>query len=327
MGEQSRAAGNALHMPVMLKECLELLGSAIAKHPAPVMIDATLGMGGHSEAFLQKFPHLNVIGIDRDDEALALAGERLAPFRSRLTLVKATYDRIGAIAKAKASGHVQAILMDLGVSSLQLDEQARGFSYAHDAPLDMRMDATSALTAQEILDTWPQGEIARILKVYGEERFARAIAARIVERRADNPLRSTGDLADVVKATIPAPARRKGGNPAKRTFQALRIAVNNELDVLEKALPAALDALAIGGRIVVESYQSLEDKRVKAAFAQATSSHSPQGLPVELAGYEAHFKPLTRGAMKASASEQASNPRSRSVRLRGVERISEEDTR
>lgn len=324
MGEQVRAAGNALHTPVMLKECLELLGSAIARHPSPVMIDATLGMGGHSEAFLQEFPQLRIIGIDRDEEALALAGERLAPYRRRLTLVKATYDHIASIARAKASGSVQAILMDLGVSSLQLDEQARGFSYAHDAPLDMRMDARSSLTAQEILDTWPQAEIARILKVYGEERFAHAIAARIVARRGEEPVRSTGELAELIKAVIPAPARRKGGNPAKRTFQALRIAVNNELDVLERALPAALQSVAVGGRILIESYQSLEDKLVKSAFHQATSSRSPQGLPMELAGYEAHFTPLTRGAMKASASEQASNPRSRSVRLRGVERISEE---
>ncbi|MCI1675958.1 MAG: 16S rRNA (cytosine(1402)-N(4))-methyltransferase RsmH [Ancrocorticia sp.] len=320
MSNTPRAAGNALHTPVLVGECIRILAPAFGSYTDPVLIDCTLGMGGHSEAFLRKFPHLRVIGIDRDAEAIALAQERLVPFEDRFTAVRTTYDRVDDVA-ATAPGTVAGILMDLGVSSLQLDETDRGFSYAKDAPLDMRMDVSAGQSAAELLATASADELQRILVTYGEERFARRIVHAIVERRAHYPITHTAELVDIVRDSIPAPARRTGGNPAKRTFQALRIAVNNELTVLEDALPRAIDALAVGGRIVVEAYQSLEDRIVKREFAQGARSHTPEGLPVELPGYEPYLSLVTHGALKASPSEIESNPRSASVRLRAAEKL------
>lgn len=319
-----RAADNALHVPVLLEECIELLAPAFAGE-APVMIDATLGMGGHSHGFLQHFANLIVIGIDRDPEAIELASERLKEFGSRFQPVRATYDLIDDVAREYGrNGRVQGILMDLGVSSLQLDEEARGFSYSHDAPLDMRMDTSQGRTAADILATSSVGEIARILSSYGDERFAMKIARRIVSVRDRTPVTRTSQLADLVKESIPAATRRTGGNPAKRTFQALRIAVNDELAVLERAMPRAVASLAVGGRVVVESYQSLEDKIVKRELAKGASSTTPAGLPVELPGHEPLLRLLTRGARKASAAEAAVNPRSASVRLRAAVRLRDE---
>ncbi|MDY5148550.1 16S rRNA (cytosine(1402)-N(4))-methyltransferase [Actinotignum sanguinis] len=312
-----RAAGNALHAPVLVDTCIELLAPAF-QVPAPVLIDCTLGMGGHTEAFLERFENLTVIGIDRDPAAIALAGERLARFGKRFRPVQTTYDDVAAAAGNRL---VDGILMDLGVSSLQLDETERGFSYSHDAPLDMRMNAQVGRTAADILAEESVRELTRILREYGEEKFAHRIATAVVQRRASAPLLRTGELVDIVRSSIPAPARRTGGNPAKRTFQALRIAVNDELGTLERALPAALASLRVGGRIVVEAYQSLEDRLVKRAFAAGATSRAPRGLPVELEEHKPWLELLTRGAIRANEEEITRNSRSASVRLRAAEKI------
>ncbi|QJC22671.1 16S rRNA (cytosine(1402)-N(4))-methyltransferase RsmH [Arcanobacterium buesumense] len=315
------ADNNALHIPVLVQNIIDLFSPAFT-NDQPVLIDCTLGMGGHSEALLRAFDNLCIIGIDRDEQAIELASARLAPFGSRFIAVHTTYDDVDLIAEQYGhDGCVDAILMDLGVSSLQLDEVDRGFSYAHDAPLDMRMDTTRGVTAAQLLATASHAELSRILRVYGEEKFASQIARAVVKRRQTSPLERTAELAELVRETIPAPARRKGGNPSKRTFQALRIAVNNELEVLEAAVPRALEALRVGGRIVVESYQSLEDRIVKEAFNVGLISTSPPGLPMELEDHAPYLAPLTRGAQKADPSEQEQNPRSASVRLRAVERL------
>ena len=323
-----RAAGDALHVPVLLDECFQLLEPAFSV-PNPIMIDATLGMGGHSAAFLERCDRLTIIGIDRDPSAIELASERLARFGSRFRAVQGTYDHIDAVAQefghgGADRGTVDAVLMDLGVSSLQLDEEERGFSYSHDAPLDMRMDKESGQTAAEIVALADVKELTRILSHYGEERFASRIARRIVSERERQPITRTTQLADLVKDSIPAATRRTGGNPAKRTFQALRIAVNDELAVLERAIPRAIASIRVGGRIAVECYQSLEDKIIKREFASGATSTTPPGLPVELPGHEPYLRLLTRGAIKAHPHEAAMNPRSASVRLRAAERLREE---
>ncbi len=313
----------ARHIPVLAQRCLDLLAPAIEPDGA-VLIDATLGLGGHAEAALRRFGRLHLVGIDRDPQALALAGERLAPFGDRFTAVHARYDEIDAVAAEHGQGgRVQGILFDLGVSSLQLDEAERGFSYAHDAPLDMRMDPTTGSTAAEILAEADEHELRRILRTYGEERFAGRIAAAIVRRRQSAPLTRTAELVELVRENIPHAARRTGGNPAKRTFQALRIAVNAELEALERALPAAIGALAVGGRIVVESYQSLEDRMVKRALAAGATSSAPPGLVLPLPEHEPYLQLLTRGAEEADTAEREANPRATSVRLRAAERTRE----
>lgn len=309
----SRSAAER-HIPVLADRCLELLRPALAE--GGTMIDATLGMGGHSELVLREVPNARVIGIDRDRAALELASARLAPFGERFRAVHATYDQVGEV----AGDGVEAILMDLGVSSLQLDEVERGFSYREDAPLDMRMDSSTGESAAELLARVDEAELRTILFRWGEERFAPRIAREIVRCRAQQPLRTTGQLVEIVRRSIPAAARRQGGNPAKRTFQALRIAVNRELDILETALPAALDALRPGGRIVVLAYHSLEDRIVKQAFRRRATSSAPPGLP-ELAEHRPTFRLLTHGAEKAGDDEIAANPRSASVRLRAAERL------
>lgn len=324
-GEPRRAAD--LHVPVLLEECLDMLAPAV-QHPGAVLIDATLGMGGHTEGALTRFPDLHVVGIDRDPEAIALASARLAPFGGRFTAVTTTYDHIDEVAAEHGSdGLVDGVLMDLGVSSLQLDDGERGFSYSHDAPLDMRMDPTSGISAAELLATADEHELTRILRTYGEERFAQRIARLIVSERAGTPLTRTSQLADLVRRAIPAPARRTGGNPSKRTFQALRVAVNDELHILEDALPRALASVRVGGRVVVESYQSLEDRIVKAVFREGSRDTTPPGLPVLPDHTDAPLRLLTRGAGRADQAELARNPRSASVRLRGVEIISPWRTR
>ncbi|WP_022868043.1 16S rRNA (cytosine(1402)-N(4))-methyltransferase RsmH [Schaalia vaccimaxillae] len=319
MGNERHAAD--LHIPVLLDECLDMLAPALDR-PEALLIDATLGMGGHTEAALKRFPNTRVIGIDRDPDAIALAGQRLATFGDRFIAVHTTYDHIDEVASQFGREHsVDAVLMDLGVSSLQLDEVERGFSYAHDAPLDMRMNPTVGLSAAELLAKADEKELARILRVYGEEKFASRIARIIVQRRATDPLTRTGQLVDIVKEAIPAPARRTGGNPAKRTFQALRIAVNDELRILEDAVPRALACLRIGGRLVIESYQSLEDRIVKDVFRRASTDNAPAGLPVIPEEMRPSVRLLTRGAERAHEEELAHNPRSASVRLRGAELI------
>lgn len=312
------------HVPVLLDRCVELLAPALGPTPdgAPaVLVDATLGLGGHTEAFLERVPGLVVVGLDRDTQALAIAGERLARFGTRFLPVHTVYDRIGEVVAEQVGRPVQGVLMDLGVSSLQLDEVERGFSYAHDAPLDMRMDASAGVTAAEVLNTYPEAEITRVLREYGEERWAARIAQRVVRRRESEPLRRTGELVDLVRAAIPAAARATGGNPAKRTFQALRIEVNGELAALGRALPAAVESLAVGGRIAVMAYQSLEDRMVKRALAAGATVSTPPGVPVVRDEDQPYLRLLTRGAERAPEAEQERNPRSTPVRLRAAERL------
>jgi 16S rRNA (cytosine1402-N4)-methyltransferase len=311
----------ATHVPVLLQRCVDLLAPALATDEA-VFIDCTLGLGGHCEAVLAQVPQVRVVGIDRDPQALALATARLAGYGDRFSAVQAVYDEVGEIAaRFGADNGVQGVLMDLGVSSMQLDETQRGFSYAHDAPLDMRMDQTRGITAADVLNTYDEAAIARILHDFGEERFAQRIARAIVRRREQLPWSRTGELADAVRDAIPAATRTTGGNPAKRTFQALRIEVNAELDVLARAVPAAIDALAVRGRIVVLAYHSLEDRIVKQEFARGTASSAPRGLPVEPATHRPYLESLTRGAELADDAERARNPRSASVRLRAATRL------
>jgi len=308
------------HVPVMVDRVLALLGPAVGRDGA-VLVDATLGLGGHSEAFLRAHSRLRLVGLDRDPHALRLAGERLAPYGARTTLVHAVYDELPRVLADLGIPAIDGILFDLGVSSMQLDEAERGFAYAKDAPLDMRMDDTTGLTAADVLNTYPAADLARILRRYGEERFARRIADRIVSERAREPFSTSARLSELVRDAIPAPARRTGGHPAKRTFQALRIEVNGELEVLERALPAAVEALALHGRIVVMSYQSLEDRIAKQTLAAGTKTDVPDDLPVIPAGHEPYLRLLTRGAEKPTDDEIAANPRAASARVRAAERI------
>ena len=309
------------HVPVALDRCIELLAPAFANKSKPIVIDCTLGLGGHAGAMLERFSNLHLIGIDRDLSALDLTTKLLSPFKDRINLVHATYDQIEGVLEDLGIDSVDGILFDLGVSSMQLDQSDRGFSYSQEAPLDMRMDQSAALTADVILNTYSHGQLAKILQKYGEEKFASKIAENIIKARATGSLKSTKDLADLVKDSIPAPARRTGGNPAKRTFQALRIEVNQELAVLERAIPAALKVLNVGGRLVVMSYQSLEDRIVKTYFAEATQGTTPLGLPVDLPNSAAKFKLLLNGGEAADLAEQELNPRSQSMRLRAIERV------
>jgi 16S rRNA (cytosine1402-N4)-methyltransferase len=309
------------HISVMRDRCVDLLSPSILTSANPVVVDATLGLGGHSEALLEKFTHLHVIGIDRDKAALEKASLRLAKFGSRFTSSHAIFDQISSVITEHGFTEINGALFDLGVSSMQLDQGDRGFSYSHDAPLDMRMDQSVGVTAFEIVNHYEPGEIVRILRTYGEEKFAPRIVENIVKRRAVSPMNSTVELATLVKESIPAATRRTGGNPAKRTFQALRIAVNDELGAIERALPQALDRVVIGGRVVVMSFQSLEDRIVKEIFAEASTSKSPRELPVELPEYAAKFKLVFNSSEKPTQEEIESNSRAASVRLRAIERV------
>jgi len=308
------------HTPVLLERIVFLLAPALER-PGAVYVDTTLGMGGHADAILRAFPHCRLVGIDRDPEALQLAGERLRHYGERVDLVQGVYDDIAALVQGLGHGAVDGVLMDLGVSSLQLDEAERGFSYAQDAPLDMRMNPADDLTAADILNTYSVGDLTRVLRDYGEEKFARRIAERVVRDRTVEPFTTSGRLVDLVRDCIPAPARRTGGNPAKRTFQALRIEVNSELDVLERAVPSAIDVLNLGGRIAVLAYHSLEDRIVKHAFVDRSTSRTPAGLPVLREEDEPELRLITRGAEQADAAELAANPRAGSARLRVAERV------
>jgi 16S rRNA (cytosine1402-N4)-methyltransferase len=310
---------NTIHVPVLLDRCIELLAPAIS-HEGAVVVDATLGLGGHSEALLTRFPNVHLVGIDRDPEALRRTGERLAPFASRTDLVHAVYDELPEVLDSLGIASIDGILFDLGVSSMQLDFAERGFAYSQDAPLDMRMDSTSELTAERVLAEYPEQELARIFREYGEEKLAGRYANRIVAARAERRLVRSQQLVDVLQAATPAAISRQG-HPAKRVFQALRIEVNQELAVIDRAIPAALDALALGGRIVVLAYHSLEDRPVKREFARRSSSTAPAGLPVELPEHRPEFKLLVRGAEMASDEERSANPRAASVRLRAAERV------
>ena len=309
------------HVSVMRDRCVDLLSPAIAASTNPVVVDATLGLGGHTEALLQKFPHLTVIGIDRDLDAIAKATARLAPFADRFKTAHSTFDGISEVVAGFGNKQIDGALFDLGVSSMQLDQIERGFSYSQDAPLDMRMDRTQSLTAGEIVNTYEPGHLVRILRTYGEEKFATRIVESIVKQRAIAPMNSTAQLAEMVKEAIPAATRRTGGNPAKRTFQALRIETNDELGTITRALPAALALLNVGARLVVMSFQSLEDRIVKQLFVASTTSGTPRNLPFELPEYAAKFSMITRGSETPTDVELEENSRSQSVRLRAIERV------
>ena len=310
------------HLPVMQARVCELLQPALTGDSA-VLVDATLGLGGHAAALLAEHPRLRLIGIDRDPRALAVSTDRLAAYRSRVTLVQAVYDALPDVLRTEGVDRIDGALFDLGVSSMQLDDDERGFSYARDTALDMRMDPTLALTAAEVVNTYPADQLAAVLRNYGEERFARRIADAIVRERAAAPLTSSARLAELVRTAVPAATRRVGGHPAKRTFQALRIEVNDELGVLERAVPAAIDALRVGGRIVVLAYQSLEDRIVKRFLAAGASVNAPPDLPVVPESAAPRLRLLTRGAEKPDPQEVADNPRSAPARLRAAERIRE----
>ena len=319
---ESSAAGPQ-HVPVLADRVTALLAPALAG-PGAVLIDATLGRAGHARALLEACPGLLLIGVDADLAAIEAARELLAPYADRVTLVHARYDEIPAIvAAAPRPIHIMGLLFDLGVSSPQLDDPARGFAYARDAPLDMRMDRTRERTAADIVNGYPAAELARVLREYGEERFARRIADAVVRERSAAPITSTARLSAIVKDAIPAATRRTGGNPAKRTFQALRIEVNDELGTLRRALPAALGVLAVGGRVVVLAYHSLEDRIVKRELVRLSADPAPPGLPVPAHATTAQFRLLTRGAERPDSDEVAGNPRAASARLRAAERIRE----
>ena len=309
----------AAHVPVLLERCVGLLAPALTE-PGAVVVDCTLGMGGHAEALLRAAPECRLVGLDRDPEALRRSGDRLAPYAGRTTLVHAVYDTLPQVLDELGLACVQGVLFDLGVSSLQLDEAERGFAYAQDAPLDMRMDPTRGATAADVVNGYDGKALAQVLKEYGEERFASRIADANVRERAREPFTSTARLAELVRTSIPAATRRTGGHPAKRTFQALRIEVNDELGVLRRAIPASVATLCVGGRLVVLSYQSLEDKIVKTELVARSASTVPVDLPFVPEGAVPELRLLVQGAGKAPADEIAVNPRAASVRLRAAER-------
>jgi 16S rRNA (cytosine1402-N4)-methyltransferase len=329
-----RVSGEFGHVPVMRDRMVELVGIGVTADDAPttpVIVDATLGAGGHTEVFLETFPDAVVVGLDRDPNAIAQAEGRLARFGDRFVAYRTRFDDLGEavddlaeqgrIPSDTPTAGVSGFLFDLGVSSMQLDQPDRGFAYAQDAPLDMRMDPSAPLTAADILNTYSHGDLARILKTYGDERFAGKIASAVLREREKEPFTGSGRLVDLLYRTIPAATRRTGGHPAKRTFQALRVEVNGELDSLAAAVPAAADRLRRGGVAVFMSYQSLEDRIVKKALAGLTANRTPPGLPVDLPGTAAHFELVTRGAETADDEEIARNPRAAPVRVRAVRRI------
>jgi 16S rRNA (cytosine1402-N4)-methyltransferase len=312
----------AVHVPVLLERVTELLAPACSADGA-VLVDATLGLAGHSLAMLDAHPGLRLIGLDRDPDARAEAARRIeaAGHTDRVTLVPAVFDELPDVLARLGIAEVQGVLFDLGVSSLQLDRPERGFSYAVDAPLDMRMDPGAPRTAADVVNTYPPKDLARVLRVYGEERFASRIAAAIDRERIREPFTNTARLAELVRESIPAATRRTGGHPAKRTFQALRIEVNDELGALERALPAAVDALAIGGRVVVITFHSLEDRIVKQTLAADATDRTPPEFPVPVPELGPVLRLLTRGGEAATDAETAANPRAASARVRAAERI------
>ncbi len=310
----------AHHVPVLRDRVFALLAPALTS-PGCVLVDATLGLGGHADYALRTFPLVRLVGIDRDPSALAEAHDRLGRWSGRVHLVHAVYDEIPTVLADLGITQADGVLFDLGVSSMQLDDPSRGFSYSTDAPLDMRMNPTDELTAAVVVNEYSEKDIARILREYGEERFASRIARGIVRARAASPIVNSAQLVEIIREAIPAAARRTGGNPAKRTFQALRIEVNGELLTLTRAIPAALRVLSVGGRMVVLSYQSLEDRIVKSEFTSVSASRVPHDLPIVPAGSEPSYRLLTRGAEKASDEEISENPRAASVRLRAIERV------
>lgn len=307
------------HIPVCRDRVLELLTPAVAGVADPVVVDATVGLGGHARAILQRFPTVRLVGLDRDPDALRISGQRLAEFGDRASLQHCRFDAMGDVLAGLGLSGLSGVLFDFGVSSMQIDDDARGFAYSRPAPLDMRMDPTSELTAAEVVNTYPVGELSRVLWQYGQERHARRIARAIVAHR---PLETSSDLVAAVERGMPAMGRRSG-HPAKRTFQAIRIEVNSELESLAAALPVALQHLLVGGRFIALSYHSLEDKMVKEVLGRAARPSVPEGLPVVPPDSRPWVRLITRGSEVASSVEVADNPRARSVRLRAAEKVRE----
>jgi 16S rRNA (cytosine1402-N4)-methyltransferase len=310
------------HIPVLLDRVVELLAAV----PDGTLVDATLGGAGHATAVLEAHPGLRLLGLDQDPDAIAAAEERLAPLRHRATLRHTRFDRLAAVVAATEADPVTAVLFDLGVSSPQLDRAERGFSHRFDAPLDMRMDTTSTeRDAASVVNGYAEADLARVLRDLGEERYAARIAKAIVAAR---PVATTGRLAELVRDAIPAPARRTGGHPAKRSFQAIRIEVNAELEVLPVALGQAIDVLAPGGRVVVLAYHSGEDRIAKSALREASTGGCtcPPGLPCAC-GAVARVRLLRPGAWKATPIEIEANPRAASARLRAAEKLPPSDHR
>ncbi len=305
------------HKPVLLEECLQ----ALAIRPDGCYLDGTLGRAGHSLAILRRLTTGRLVGIDRDMAAIGAARERLADFQDRVTLVHGNFRDLGRILRETGTGPLDGMLFDLGVSSPQLDEARRGFSYMQDAPLDMRMDESEALSAADIVNTWSQEELRRVLYEYGEERYAPRIAQAIVRRRGDRPIETTGELVEVIRSAMPAAALREKQHPAKRSFQALRIAVNGELEALPPMLAAAADGLKPGGRLAVITFHSLEDRIVKQTLRElATGCTCPPQFPVCVCGKKPRLKLITRKPVTPGPEELAENPRARSAKLRVAER-------
>jgi 16S rRNA (cytosine1402-N4)-methyltransferase len=304
----------------MLERCLELLAPALSGNH-PVVIDCTLGLGGHSQALLEANPNLRVIGIDRDPKAIELASERLSGFGLRFSAHLAIYDQIQEVLDELEISEINGVLMDLGVSSMQLDEAERGFSYAKDAALDMRMDQSFGQTAADILAHYSEDELTGIFRKFGEERFSGPIAKKIVQDRKLAPITTSLQLNKIVTQIVPSAPGKTTGHPAKRIYQALRIAANDELGALERSLPQAIDALTSKGRIVVMSYHSLEDGIVKQALQAGSVSSTPIDLPFELPGTGAILRILTKGVERAGEIELSANPRAASARLRAAEKL------
>ena len=307
------------HKPVLLDECLD----ALAIRPDGIYLDGTLGRAGHSLEIVRRLTEGGrLIGVDRDETALAAAEERLAEFRERVTLVHSNFSCIHEILDSLGLDKIDGMLFDLGVSSPQLDDAERGFSYMNDAPLDMRMDRTAALTARDVVNTWPYEELRRILFEYGEERYAPVIAKHIVREREISPIETTGQLTDIIKKAMPPAALREKQHPAKRSFQAIRIAVNGELDELEPMMEAAADRLNPGGRLAVISFHSLEDRIIKKTMQRlATGCTCPPEFPVCVCGKQPKMKLVTRKPVVSTAAELEYNPRARSAKLRVAEKV------
>ncbi len=309
------------HAPVLLSECI----AGLNIRPDGLYVDGTVGGGGHSAEIAKRLTTGRLIGVDRDETALRAAGERLAPFGERVTLVRSNFDRIGEILDELGLDRADGMLFDLGVSSPQLDDPDRGFSYMADAPLDMRMDRSAPLTARQVVNEWPEGELKRILGVYGEERYAGRIAAAIVRSRKEAPIETTLQLAELIRASMPAAARREKQHPAKRSFQAVRITVNDELGAVERMLDTAPDRLKPGGRLCVISFHSLEDRLVKQAIRRREDGCTcPRDFPVCVCGFRQTLRSVG-GVITASAEELERNPRARSAKLRVAERVEPEN--
>ena len=304
----------------MLERCIEVLAPAL-EQPGAVLVDCTLGLGGHTEAFLERFPGLTVVGLDRDPNALSLAQQRLERFGDRVMFCHVVYDQIAEALEDLGIDSVQGVLMDLGVSSMQLDEAARGFAYSYEAPLDMRMDNTIGVTAADVVNDYDETDLVRIFKEFGEERYARQIARAVVDARKVAKFETSTQLASLIVKVVPFIPGKSSGHPAKRVFQALRIEVNSELDALKAAMPQVIEVLAVGGRVLVLAYQSLEDRIVKQALVAASTSSAPIELPIELPEHAPVLRLVVKGAEMASEAEKVSNPRSASVRLRAAEKV------